>query len=651
MRKRHERNEGTMKLLLHDKKFTHKPAGGEITPTDGVDKKGNTIYKENHILFNQVDMEAEAIAEALGTDGRTAVLGLFPMENGGFDKNKVIEQQLFFIDIDNGEKVDGVSIQVDAEDYMSFEEAHNMAFTQENALFMYHSFNSTEGWDRFRIAFALDVPVEENEEIDAVYRYLFNQYIKNGKTVADIKAKNSNRLFYGGKLGSTLVAPEARLHTYRVLKDAKRMKDNENVQNKPAKRVNRKDVTPVKVSPVTDMAHTKPTWQLLVERNFQEVGIRLAGYATTVSSRGQLEDYIRKQNMRHVLGIKATGGFHDIFHDEETPSASIYEGKTGTYFYKCHSSSAPFDGDIFKVVGALLKITYKKAIKLMAELMMIEVCVPNELKEIIEDYSLLQRQLLSEDLKTNFPQIHNRFWRYKLEVVAIIEIFKDGLEPDGNGGYRLISRISTRTLAEDLSINRSKVMKVLNLMTVTDILSKLSNSDIPQKLLNEMERERLKKGFSKRANAYELKQIDDEFIEELEEFCIAMKEKGMSIASTTTKSGLVASMGKEKAKQVFVQENNFNLGVKDREFVQDAIRLIQFSIENNDGWILQNEVKEGLQVKWKSPHTVDDKWKRLFPMIKRETKIERGRITNALRSKYSIDLAINSASTILYYND
>lgn len=635
-----------MKLLLHNEKFSFKPSvydiSNKITPTVGKDEDGKTVYKENHILFNEADIEVEEIAKALGEDGKTAVLGLFPKTNGGYSNNELIEQQLFFIDIDNGEKKNKVDKQYGADKYLSYEQVLNMKYTKENALFMYHSFNSQKGWDKIRIAFALDTPVINPEDVKKVYEVLFTHY-----PTADISTKNPTRMFFGGKKGYTIINPTARLNTYLTL-TSESSAITEKDTPKPRKK--RKDVSPVVIAKTTTIAYKVPTWELLKEGKFDEARERLSQYSNIVASAGQAEEYIKKLDMRAVLGITENGGFHDIFHEEESPSASIFKGESGTYFYKCHSSSAPYAGDIFKVTGTLTKRGYIGGIELLKDLMEIEIEISTRLQQIIDNYSAFQRTLLSEDLKQNFPQIHNRFWRYKTEVSVIIDIFKEQIYEDDNGNFRLISRLTTRSLANMLGTNHMKIARILNLMVTTEILYKLSNNQIPKQMFAEIENRRVKNNFQKRSDIFELKDIDVEFINELEMFCRNMKAKSMSVASATTKAGLIASYGEDKAREVFVQEKTFELSKRDKDFITDAIRLIEFSINNNDGWILQNEVKEGLQVKWKSFHTVDNLYKKLFPLIKEETKIERGRITNALREKYLIDSEINSASTILYNN-
>lgn len=68
----------------------------------------------------------------------------------------------------------------------------------------------------------------------------------------------------------------------------------------------------------------------------------------------QINDYIKKQDLRKFLGVNSNS-FHDLFHEEQSPSASVYKSNTGTghWMYKCHSSSSPFCGTIFEVVERL----------------------------------------------------------------------------------------------------------------------------------------------------------------------------------------------------------------------------------------------------------------------------------------------------------
>lgn len=168
---------------------------------DAFDRKPTpqeTASINNRITEAGVNATPEQLAEAVGQEGRTMLLGYM---DGRRDNSNLVSQQVIALDFDNeAEK----NVKTTGDQYTAIEDALLDPFIVEHASFMYKTFSYTDGWHKFRIVFFLDEPIEDNKRISALYTHLMAKYNSTDdlgnvlRGTLDIGTKDSARLFYGG---------------------------------------------------------------------------------------------------------------------------------------------------------------------------------------------------------------------------------------------------------------------------------------------------------------------------------------------------------------------------------------------------------------------------------------------------------------------
>ena len=157
-----------------------------------------TASINNRITKAGVNATPEQLAEAVGQEGRTMLLGYM---NGKRHNNNLISQQVIALDFDNEAEKD---VKTTGDQYTTIEDALNDPFIKKHASFLYKTFSYTDEWQKFRVVFFLDEPIVDNKLVSALYTHLMAKY--NGtddlgtvlRGTLDTGTKDSARLFYGG---------------------------------------------------------------------------------------------------------------------------------------------------------------------------------------------------------------------------------------------------------------------------------------------------------------------------------------------------------------------------------------------------------------------------------------------------------------------
>lgn len=610
-----------IKLLVDSKAYKEKPRD-----------VGNL---SDRIVQHQREVTPEEMAELFGK-GHTLVLSTMK-RNQKRNKDNMKQQQALALDFDNTEVVklaNGKTKKVKTEGmlYQSIEETLEDAFIKDHAAFIYKTFSHTDDWEHFRVVFILDKPLTSNEAVEGAYKYLMDKF-----PTADKANKDSSRLFYGGTEATEIdfnnelpvaMFPEVELE---VVKPKTRKQIQKAMKSIPK--------------------GEKATWELIQEGNYEEAKERLGIYSVRLHSKLQASTYIKDLPMSEVLGLPK-GTFKDIFHEENTPSAGTYQlPDSGTWMYKCHSSSAPYDGDILKVVGDLTDTGYFGGRNLLIDLMGITIEESDRIREMQNYWSDVQQVLLSESFKENFPDVHKRFRYYKTEINALIEIFKQNIWEMEDGTLKSLTYLSVGRLAKMLygTDNESKqktVKKILNLMSYTDWIDKLDPTVIPPKLYTHLKNYQNKQGYKRHANVFELVRQDDDFFNRLNTKCVVMDNKDLKTVAIS-KEGLELTDGKEEADRIFVQDKKREVSKETLRFYEALTHIIKRHVAEH-GYIEQNELLRTMVEDYGYGKTyTTNTYKKVLPKLLEEQGYTKKRLTKNLREQWGLSSS-QSSPTILY---
>lgn len=602
------------KLLVDKKQYNSKPTdAGRIT---------------NEIINSEKEVTAEELADLVGNKGHTMVLATM---NGSRKANNMVQQQVLALDFDNKDENGNKEVGLL---YRTLEETLEDPYIQRNAAFAYKTFSYSENWEKFRIVFVLDKPLTKLEEVKGAYAFLASKYPDS-----DSAPTSPASIFYGG-----VEAIEINYNNVLTTEDLPTAAKAPVREPKTAISSIKKE----KITPAAIEDDEEPTWKLIQKGEKELVKERLSVYSAKLHSKVQSMNYLKSLDMAEVLGVRFNPTF-DFFHYETKPSAGIFKmDEADIYLYKCHSSSHPFTGDIIQVISKLTGLSFMGSINYLIEVTDIQIEMTEQIHSLLEQCSVFQNTLLSTNLKDSYPAIHNRFWRYKTDINAILDIFKENIYEDEKGELRSLTWMSSENLAIKLYGNKSKngtIKRILNLMAYTEWIDKLDDNQIPEELLKSIKASQNSNGYQRRSNVFELLNLGSDFFQRLNKQCEVMEEEGFTMKGFSKEYVLNAN-GKEVADKVYVQEKSRGISKTSTDLNADIYQLVEFHL-SEETHIVVADLLEELTAKWKSKNLVETKFKQVLPKLLKEKKLQKSRLTKQLREKWNLPLT-QSSPVVIY---
>lgn len=618
----------TYNLHIDSIKYKEKP------PTAG------RITKEiakNEVAVTPIDLEQALIS------GQTVVLAT--MQNGERTNLNMIQQQIVMLDFDNviHEDIDGSrkknKIRATGSAYTSLQDIMVDSFIKENASFIYTTFSHTNSWHKFRVVFFLDVPLTTEYQVNAMYEDLLKKF-----PTAD-NLKDPAHLFYGGT------------HSHEIdFNNVLAVPDNVLQAVKPEVAVKAKESSPVLPLPKpikVDVPEDELlTWQLIRAGRKEDVKDRLKGYGVRVHSKPQAMTVLKSFNMIEFLGLKNKNCF-DLFHYEENPSASVFKMENADiWLYKCHSASEEYTADIIRLTSRLLGTSFIGALNYLIEVTGITIVMTEQVLAIREQCDVFSNVLTSNDLRTNYPNVHFRFGRYVSEVVTILSIFKENVYEDSNGDIRSLSWYNLENLAEKLgkrTSSKKTVERLLNLLCLTSWIDKLQDSQIPTELLKKLKSSQDGNKYAKRGNVFELLLLDDDFFEKLERECFSMKQHGFTMKGFSREM-VIRTFGIEMADKVFVQDTTKTISIGSDK-IATSIHAITLDMIEKQGYAYEKDIYAKVKIKWKTQAYAEIKFKRCLGEMLDLYDLKIITMNNACKAHFGLDTTTKSYPKVIVKAD
>lgn len=586
------------KIHLDTKEFTSKPLDSQTL---------SNLHKR--ICKTVEEIAPKELAESLA-NGQTMVLGV--MKNEVRKKVNLNYQEVIALDFD---------------DNTTIEEIESNEFIKQNASFIYTTFSHTEGHHKFRVVFFLENKLTNNEQVLEVYNKLFNMF-----PTADISCKDSSRLFFGGK-SYTEINFNNRLNINTIVDLPKGSPIAERQEQLELAVDNTK----------VDDVNIKPTWWLIRHGHDDLVKARLSKYKATTHHQATAMEYVKSLNMGEVLDLPTERNFNDLFTEDANPSANVYKLEDSeVWLYTRHSSdeSKRFTGSIIQVVQKLKKTHFIGALMYLIEVMDIDFKATKEIQRLINEIEIYSALLLSSDLKKTYPHVAKIFkdgrTNYASDVVQILQIAKNNVvEIDGE--IRMISQLSVRELAERIhgtDKKKNRVSKVLNLMSTTDWLDKLSAEDLPEAIKTKLVEYQEANNRKYRKNVIEFKYLGSDFFGQLNNKCEVMLDKGFTAKATLTKEGLQNTFNETEANKVFSQDTDRKISKLSRNVETEAVHFIMESIEDK-GYVEEKAVIKHLS-NFIGKSLSDYKFKQLRSKITEGYGLERVRLNKTLKKEFAV---------------
>jgi hypothetical protein len=271
------------------------------------------------------EIEIEELFQVICAGGtfRTAAI------NGNADKG-FLSQQIFAVDVDNEKDKKAIP----ESDRLTPEQAMNKARAAGlKANFVYPTFSDSQKLRKFRILFILDAAIfdEDRTTRDRIADYITNIF----GVAADSKCRNPARLFFGTDKPPILTDTE---HINK-LSDIKKLLQKI-PRKEPAKGKSKRIVKPIGK---TTAGH-KSNIDLIKSHEWEQLSKRIGSKEKKVFDNAAdfKAEIWRNADIAELLEIDTPKSFCCIFHDDNSPSASIYYGDCGKWLYKCHSNNCKY---------------------------------------------------------------------------------------------------------------------------------------------------------------------------------------------------------------------------------------------------------------------------------------------------------------------
>lgn len=354
--------------------------------------------------------------------------------------------------------------------------------------FIYTSFNHKPDHHKMRLVFILD---KEITDINTAMR--IQLLFMNSIGEVDEQCKNLNRIFFAGKnvvfdSGNILdsdrlidLSRDIELGDY--LKDSRKgVLHNNEVYNIPL----------LCSTPKTPNSEIKYyTIKAISDRNIKYLKEKYGnGDKKIFETNQEFIDYIRKDiDLGDFLEFSYPRSIRCIFHNDNSPSASIFQNDEGVWLYKCHSDNCGVTYNIIGVIERLANFqsrpkTYK-FIKGIFNLEIMETEWQREQKEILLENLKI---LYDGEFEKNCPQANKnikgiKHYLERLILIALDNVHNDNLT-DSEG--QVVFFASAEYICKQMNISTNSINKIYQKLVVLayhKLLNKLEDKELPERFL------------------------------------------------------------------------------------------------------------------------------------------------------------------------
>lgn len=280
-------------------------------------KPENVAQVQNQLTV-PIDVEVSELANKL-VHGRN----IRPAAMHGKSDNDFEQQQLFMIDFDNQDRR-GNPFPPDK--IVTPDKAKEMAARAGlKPCFAYFTFSHTAELPKFRMAFLLNRSITDLTQRDHIQTVIMDAFTG----LIDSSCSNASRIFFGSQSGCLIFSD------FEALNDADELLQR--IHHKPMKTTKVRGGSPVHIAKKSTL-----NGNITAIRNRDATTLRKSlgiTEKTTFDNRQDFFNFLYNEiSLSELLEVEQGKPFCCIFHDNTHPSASIFKGDFGKWFYKCHGA-------------------------------------------------------------------------------------------------------------------------------------------------------------------------------------------------------------------------------------------------------------------------------------------------------------------------
>lgn len=279
--------------------------------------------------------------------------------------------------------------------------------------------------------------------------------------------------------------------------------------------------------------------------------------------RNKAYEYLRKQDLNTYLGLH-NSNFNCVIHNDQSKSAGIFITEEGNYLYKCFSSNCKFGvGDINKITEALTGLNRPDTLKFMMKVFNIEIIKTDEQIKYEEMLDANIDLLMDfQYLKNQYPDLYKRIKKYIPQLIIVHECAKRNINLDSFGLDKMVFIAPKRAIAQEKlefeidgkkyknPSNEKDVGLRTNILTYIGLINKVSDKEILEDKLLELQKFSKKNGYSNYPTLYTIPSYDYSTLSSAHDKAIEFKEKNLKIKGFGREM-LLRNLGESEANRVF----------------------------------------------------------------------------------------------------
>ena len=294
------------------------------------------------------------------------------------------------------------------------------------------------------------------------------------------------------------------------------------------------------------------------------------------------------------------------FHNDSTPSASIYYHDDYCYL-KCHSSNCDFgSGTIIKIVEMKDYITEGDAVIKLMDYYNIKLDDSWKTEEEIKYNNTIEVIRQCDDWKEQYPDLYKYINRIQADLISKIEFAKDNIKLRTTKGKSLF--ICSLTEFERISKNNPYITdqgrqnERVDRYCLLGLMEKMHKNEIPSGLYRMMQEVKGKKRLQYRIQCYHIPDYTPDLLKKADTIARIAKEKGIKMNSIT-KNSVREVFGEHMAKKLYPQVDDITPTDSSAQFLTD-IETVLIEEISSKGYTTTAIVKDRLNGKatWKSVH-------------------------------------------------
>jgi len=621
-----------IKCMLDKKTFTRKPNGIE---SGGIQNR-----------LSQTEISIEELSNLL-CNGAT----FKPAYLNGTKSKDWVSQQIFALDFDEGTTIKN--------ELKRCEELNILP------VFGYKTFSYTEYKEKFRLVFC------NNEVItDVEIRNDFQNLLIELFPSSDSVTFDPARLFFGGK-GLIECDYNNKINIKEIMENNKEILDkinNDNNKsfslslssslNKSSKgklsflntnTLNSSSISIAEAHTPTPMGVTDVLGNIKAIKSLDIVAMKEIlnideEIKTICTNKQEVYNYMNGIDLCEFTNIYGMINCILPEHEDDTPSAHIYETDNGTQIYKCFGCKAKYT--IISLVEKLAKCKRVKAIEFIKQVYNIELQQTEWQKEQLEILDTNIELLLSDEFKEIYPQLHSLIRTRKSNLIALnnyakMNVKDEDFSLDGNPLFF----VSLNNLMDVFgSKDKTRTSQSITLFTLLSLLNKIPHENLPEETLKKANHIAAKYKHKKLVNYYSIDSYGVNSLEESNKIAILLKENNISLKGLS-REYLLRTFGIEFTNKVFPQyEYENNLGTTEQSD-ENSSRLVGYILKGIEvqGYVLEKDLKvNGM---------TENQWRRSIQEILDSYGLVKVTANKEIKEKFSINVSARSYPKIIVRKD